>query len=124
MKKYYASEKEAIQVIHDLVATTKRRTDVFDVPSAFIAEHPWTLKYLSDFSEADALFDLVKEKGATISVIHMTEAERSYRLQKSMRPVFRISVEPSSMKTPASACWRTIFMFEQQEDGTYCCLNG
>ncbi|NTV22500.1 MAG: hypothetical protein HGB03_02960 [Candidatus Yonathbacteria bacterium] len=123
MKKYYANEEAAIQVIHDLVATAKRRTDVFDVPSAFIAEHPWTLKYLSHFSEADTLFHLLKEKDATISVIHMTEAERSYRLQKSMRPVFRISVEPS-MKTPASACRRTVFEFEKQEDGTYRCLNG
>ncbi|MDO8579664.1 MAG: hypothetical protein Q7R72_02210 [bacterium] len=115
-KKY--SESEVSAVVNALVATARARKSEYDVPHEFIKEHPWTLKYLSHFAEANDFMQIAKTEGVQIVLDEVRMKERIRR--GLIRQIcFRIFVpEGTQIRTKEET-----FRFERQSDGTFIALN-
>lgn len=112
------SRDEVFQLMENLFVAIKARTGEMDVPDLFIAEHPWTRKYLSHFSEADTLLVECKSKGAHIIEAPWSEKLEMIRNERGLKSQLRFRIA-----TPELSESRFIFSFEDRGDGMFIPLN-
>jgi len=116
-KKY--SREGVFQVIQALFATIKARANEMDVPYKFIDEHPWTLKYLSHFSEANSLLEMCRREGARVVESPWNEELQALREARGMKPQLRFRITTPLLPKGHEP----FFAFEDQGDGTFIPLN-
>ncbi len=118
----YSDDKTLKEFMTVLVSTAAARRNYLDVPSDFILRHPWTLKYLSNFAEADDFMQIAKTEGVQIVCEDEPKNIQEFRRDHGLKPQVRYKVF-----VPAETKIRTkeqIFKFERQGDGSYVPLNG
>lgn len=120
-RKVYTKE-ECRQAVETLVAAAKTRKDELDVPRSVIDEHPWMLKFLSHFSEANGFFHFVRLPGARVEEYVVPDNILKFRMEKGMNPQlkFRVTADDESE-------WKGgifIFTFEEISFDRYVCLAG
>lgn len=123
MKKSYTKET-ARSAVEGLLAEIKAKKSDFDCPDDFISEHCWSLKYLSGgFSEANDLFRRVHSNpnGASVIEVAITEKVKKFREERGMKPQVKLQIVVDKVSYNGQSY---IFTFEEQDDGTYICLNG
>jgi hypothetical protein len=81
-----------------------------EAPKDFISEHPWTMKYLGRFDEAEELLKKVRTGAANI--VDLTESQKKIYLKETL--VLFIA---------APIGREILFRFERQDDGSYVALN-
>lgn len=119
-KKLYTKE-ECRLTIEELVKAAQSRKDLLDVPRDFTDVHPWSVKYLSHFSEANGFFHFVRLPGITVREYLVPEKVTKFRKDKGMRSQIKFEVVPWIKEK-----WHGgefIFTFEEQADGLYVSLN-
>jgi hypothetical protein len=120
-EKFY-TRKEAEEVVKKLLSTAAARKNELEVPNEFIAEHPWTLKYLSHFAEANDFLAMAKTTGVKVAEEVQRESIIRYRREHGMRQqiVFTVTVpEGTNLRTKVQR-----FTFELFDTDKYRCING
>lgn len=114
------THEEARRVMEELLATIKARKNEADVPYHFIDRHPWTLKYLSHFAEANELFALCRKGGVEIVEAPWNTAIQKIRTERGARHQLRFRITDPGL---FGAYSRWLFVFEEQENGKFVPLN-
>ncbi len=118
----YQNAQMLKEFVDELVRVAASTKDDLDVPRDFIEKHPWTLKYLSHFAEANDFRAIAKTPGVQVVLSPELESIQRYRKEHGMKPHVRYKVF-----VPVGTDIRTreqIFKFEEQEDGSYIALSG
>ncbi len=110
-RKRYTRE-EVYRVIKQLECEIVARRDVYDTPSGFVSEHPWTNKFLSiRYNEAGKLFDQSRYSGFSILPLPISEIELELRRKHNLPAQIRFQNTGKGEKF--------IFAFEEIGDGLY-----
>ncbi len=123
MKNTYANKPEIVALLAQLVAIAAAKKHSMDVPQDFIDQHPWTLKYLSNFAEAKAFMEIAKHPKVEVEEIVPEPRHVAFRKKHNLAEVltFRVT-RPRCGGFDHSA--EQYFRFDKQEDGTFLAVNG
>jgi hypothetical protein len=116
----YPDKKAVEDFMKELLEASANRTDEIDVPDDFISRHPWTVKYLSHFAEADNLLGIAKSGDYRIEHVPEEAHVKKFRETHGIKTRLRYKVS-TAVDVPRTR--PMFFSFGEQEDGSYIPLS-